>query len=123
MRISDWSSDVCSSDLRCLQLQGFALFHQRAHPISLAPLFYFSNHAAQYFVAPGVVDKLGQHRAAPGRQLVDGRNVEIRKKSHGQRARYGGGAHVQLMWNVGSASALFNLRRIFALATEDRKRT
>src|SRR3546814_12865669 len=45
MRISDWSSDVCSSDLA-------ALFHPQDHPRRLA------GHAA---VAQGVLHQHGEH--------------------------------------------------------------
>src|SRR3546814_17198663 len=38
MRISDWSSDVCSSDLEVGQVVGRVdVVHQRAHPIDAEP--------------------------------------------------------------------------------------
>src|SRR3546814_18486453 len=72
MRISDWSSDVCSSDLRrfalhyiqCLRQQalscveGFALLERRLEQYALAPLLGVCRHTAQ---GPAVSDQRNNH--------------------------------------------------------------
>ena len=81
-----------------MQLQRFALFNQRAHPIGLLPFFTGSQHKAFHFAAADVVDQTGFNRRAAGRQLVDDGNIEVGEKAHGQRTRNGGGGHHQLVY-------------------------
>src|SRR3546814_4506348 len=108
MRISDWSSDVCSSDLKmrrhCVPLPDYAVgfvdrwFERAAHPdrglleaigadmweqVKVRPLrsdFKPENLPAHLFMNFKVVD---EH----GRMLSGGRNLDQLKAEHGRQAQ------------------------------------
>ena len=63
-----------------------------------------------------VRNQFGHHRRAAGRQLVDDRHVEIGEERHGQRARDGRGAHVELVRHDAAAHGFAFLGQRQALA-------
>ena len=79
------------------QVDGFAFFNQRADPVNLSPFSQLATNALHHFVAPAVVDDLGDDGRAPRRQLIDGRHIEVGVVTHGQRARNRRGRHHQQM--------------------------
>ena len=79
------------------EVQCLAFFNQRAHPVDLAPLAQLRANALNHLVAPGVVDHLGDDGGAPGRQLVNGGDIQVRVVAHGQGTGNGGGRHHQQM--------------------------
>ena len=62
---------------------------------------------SHHFVAARLGERGGGHRRAPGRQLVDDRHIEVRVRSHRERARYGRRRHDQLMRLPPAARAFF----------------
>ena len=79
------------------QVHRFAFFDQRANPIDLPAFGQLAADALDHLVAPALTDHLGHHRCAPGRQLVDGRHIQVGVVAHGQRARNRRGRHHQEM--------------------------
>ena len=78
-----------------LQVQRLALFDQRAHPVDLSALLQLVADARDDLIALAVGKHLGDDGRAPGRQLVEGADGQVRKVGHGQGARDGRGAHGQ----------------------------
>src|SRR3546814_2497292 len=84
MRISDWSSDVCSSDLRRVVRRGQGLFHQRHVERRQRGL-----HVAQQVDVPafvGVDDQARGRRRAAHRLDLRGRragiDLDLRSEEH-----------------------------------------
>src|SRR3546814_3898118 len=97
MRISDWSSDVCSSDLRrfalhyiqCLRQQalscveGFALLERRLEQYALAPLLGVCRHTAQ---GPAVSDQRHNHGQGRCLHCSPGYSVEPQSSNEEQKS-------------------------------------
>ncbi|CAM3774368.1 hypothetical protein BOFL111202_22640 [Bordetella flabilis] len=96
---------------RRLQLQRFAFLHQRAHPICLAAAAHGLCDMRDDLVAPDIGHQLGDDGGAAWRQFVDDGHVQVGEEGHGERARNGRRAHVQLMRHHAAA-------RGFALARQ-----
>ena len=77
------------------QVQRFALFNQRTHPVNLPPFLELVPNAFNHLVTPGIIHYFGDDGRAPRGQLVDGGHLQIGVITHGQRARYRGGGHHQ----------------------------
>ena len=82
---------------RGLQLQLLGFFDQRTYPVDLLARTAAFAHQLDHLLAPAVGKQLGYHRAAPRRQLINHRHIEIGVIAHGQRARDRRGTHHQLM--------------------------
>ena len=65
-----------------LQLQGFTLFNQGAHPISLLPFAARAQHQPFHFAAAHAVNQPRFDRRAPGRQFIYHRHIQIGEKTH-----------------------------------------
>ena len=79
------------------QIQRFAFFDQRTHPVNLPALLQLGAYALDDFIPPGFGHQLGDDGRAPRRQLVYGGHIQIGVIAHGQGARNRCGAHHQQM--------------------------
>ena len=80
------------------QVERLALFNQWADPIDLTPQFDLRADTLHHLVAARLVEQLGDHRRAPGWQLVQGGNIQVGVVAHGQGARNRRGRHHQQVW-------------------------
>src|SRR3546814_2936812 len=83
MRISDWSSDVCSSDLRSTQARKSALLSSEG--INVLPVAYFRREAESRSPSPAL--RLPRRRGAPPRLVSrrSGAGHARRPFRHGRR--------------------------------------
>ena len=75
----------------------FRLLDHRAYPIGLLALRARGADAREHLRTASRGKHAGGHGPAPGRQLVDHRNVEVGEIGHGERARDRRGAHHELV--------------------------
>ncbi|MDT4847747.1 hypothetical protein FQZ97_818150 [compost metagenome] len=79
------------------QVQRLALFDQRTYPVDLPPLRHLRADAFNHLVAALVGHDLGHDGRAPGRQLVNGGDVEVGVIAHRQGPRDRGRRHHEHM--------------------------
>src|SRR5688500_6748309 len=77
---------------------GLRLLDDRAYPIGLLPFGARLADPFQNFRALVFREHPGLDRVPPGRQLVDGGDVEVGEISHRERAGDGRRAHHELVW-------------------------